>query len=86
MNCYGHNFLDYMSFGSPKMTYCPNTMIYHNFSIENICCHQPPSQVTQCISIYDHIRVLPIIQSLLLILAHIQYPLKVESSCNIVIW
>ena len=54
--------------------------------IENICCHQPLSTVTQFVGIYDHFRVLPTCQSLLLILALVQYPLKVESPCSVVVW
>ena len=42
--------------------------------------------MTQSIGIYDYIRVSPICQSLLLILAHAQDSLKVESLCNIVVW
>ena len=63
-----------MSFGSPKGT------------LENTYYHWPLSIVTQSIWIYDHFSVSPIGQSLLLILAHAQYPLKVESPCNIVAW
>ena len=47
---------------------------------------QPPSIVTQSIGIYDHFKVSSIGQSLLLILAQAQYPLKVESPCSILAW
>ena len=46
--------------------------------------HQSSSIVTQFIGIYDHINVSSIDQSLLFILTQTQYPLKVESICNIV--
>ena len=59
-------------------------MKYHGAFIENTYCHQPPSIVTQSIGIYDHFRISPICQSLLLILAQAQYPLKVESPCSVV--
>ena len=36
--------------------------------------------------ICDHFRVSLVVQSLLLIFALTQYPLKVESLCNIVVW
>ena len=75
-----------MSFGSPKGTHCLNLMKYHSAYIENTCCHQPPSIVTQSIRIYDHFRVSPQGQSLLLILVQAQYPLKVKSPCSIVAW
>ena len=74
------------SFGSPKMTHYLNPMRHHGASIENNYCHQPPPIVTQFIGIYNHFRISPISQSLLLILAQTQYPLKVESSYNIVAW
>ena len=61
-------------------------MRYQGASIENIYCPQPPSILTQSIRIYDHIKVSPIGQSLLLILAQPQYPFKVESPCSIVAW
>ena len=73
-----------MSFRSPKGTHCLNPMRYHGAAVENICYHQPPSIVTQSIGIYDHFRVSRIGQSLLLILAHTQNLLKVESPCSIV--
>ena len=38
------------------------------------------------IDTYDHIKVSLIDQSLLLILAQIQYPLKVKSLCGIIAW
>ena len=75
-----------MSFGSPKGTHYLNPMRYHGASIENTYFHQPPLIVTQSIRIYDHFRVLPISQSLLLILTQTQYPLKVKSPCSIVAW
>ena len=75
-----------MSFGSPKETHFLNPMRYHGAFIENTYCHQPPSTATQSIGIYDHFRVSPIYQSLLVILAQTQYLLKVESSYNIVAW
>ena len=56
----------------------------HSASIENICSHQPLSIVTHFVRIYDHIRVSSISQSFLLISSHTQYPIKVESSYNIV--
>ena len=52
--------------------------------IENTCCHQSLSTMTQSIGIYDHFRVSLIGQSLLLILTSTQYPFKVESLCSIV--
>ena len=70
----------------PRGIYCFNPMRYHGASVENAYCHQPPSTMTQSIGIYDHFRVSPIGQSLLLILAQAQYPLKVESPCNLVAW
>ena len=57
--------------------HCLNLMRYHGTSIENTYCCQPSSRVTQSIGTYDHFRVSPIGQSLLLILALAQYPLKV---------
>ena len=61
-------------------------MRYHGVFIENTGCHQFPSTMTQSIRIYDHFMVLPISQNLLLILPLAQYPLKVESPCNILAW
>ena len=61
-------------------------MRYHGVSIENTHCHQPPSIVTKSIGIYDHFKVLPISQSLLLIFAQAQYLLKFESLCSVVAW
>ena len=58
-----------MSFRSPKGTHCLNLIRYHVAYIKNTYCHQPPSIVTQSIRIYDHFRVSPISQSLLLTLA-----------------
>ena len=84
--CYDHSFLDYMSFGSPKVTHYLNPMRYHSAFIENIYFHQPSSTMTQTIGIFEHIRVLPISQSLLLILAKTQYPLKIESPYSKVVW
>ena len=75
-----------MSFGSPNGVYYLNPMRYHDAYIENTYCHHPPSIVIQFIGIYDHFKVSPISQSLLLILAQTQYPLKVESPCSIVSW
>ena len=75
-----------MSFGSHKGIHCFNLMRYHDVFIENTYYHQPPSIVTKSIGIYDHFRVSPIGQSLLLILVQIQYSFKVESPCNIVAW
>ena len=75
-----------MSFGSPKRTHCLNPMRYHSVSIENICCHQPPSTVAQSIRINDYFRVSPIGQILLLILEQAQYPLKAENPCSFVAW
>ena len=75
-----------MSFGSPNGTHCLNPMRYYGVSIENTYFHQPSLIVTQSIRIYDHFRVLPIGQSLLFILAHTQYPLKIETPCSIVAW
>ena len=84
-----------MSNSSKRITLATNFIItyplnhlmgYHATSIENTYCHQPPSTVTQSIGIYDHFRVSPICQSLLLISTQSQYPLKVESSSNIVAW
>ena len=82
----GHRFHDHASFGSPNGTYYLNLMRYHGASIENTHCHKPQSTVTQSIRIYVHFRVPPIGQSLLLILAQAQYPLKVENPCNIIAW
>ena len=73
-----------MFFGLPKGTHCLNTMKYYGASIENIYCHQAPSIVTQSIGIYDPFKISPIGQRLLLILAHAQYFLKVESPSIIV--
>ena len=73
-----------MSFGSPKGTHCLNPMRYHGASIENTCFHQPPSTMTEFIGVYDHFRVLPIGQNLLLKLTQTQYPLKVDSPYSIV--
>ena len=75
-----------MSFGSSKGTHYLNPMRYHCVSIENTYCHQPPPTVTQSIGTSDHFKVLPISQSLLLILTQTQYPLKAESLCSIVAW
>ena len=75
-----------MSFRSPNRTPCLNPMRYYSASIKNTYCHQPPSIVSQSIGIYDHFRVLPIGQSLPLILTQTQYSLKVESLCNIVVY
>ena len=73
-----------MSFGSPNGTYCLNFMRYHGASIENTCCHKLLLAVRQSIRIYNHFKVLPIGQSLLLNLTQVQYPLKVKSLCNII--
>ena len=78
------SFLDHMSVESPKETHCLNPMNYHGASIENTYCHQLPSMMTQFIGIYDHLRVLPIGQNLLLTLAQTQYPLKTKNPCSIV--
>ena len=75
-----------MSFGSPKGTHYLNPRRYHGAFIENTCCHQPPSIVAQSIGIYDHFKVSPIGQSLMLTFAQTQYPLKVENPCSIVDW
>ena len=75
MNCYDHSFLNHMSFRSSKGTHYLNQIRYHGTFIENICWHQPPSIVIQPRGICDHIKVSPISQSLLLILAQTQYPL-----------
>ena len=85
-NYYDHKFHNHMSFGSSKGTHCLNPMRYHGAYIENTCCHQPPSIVTQSIWIYDYFRVSPMGQNLLLILAQAQYPLKVKNPYNIVTW
>ena len=61
-------------------------IVYHYTSIENTYCHKPLSMVTQFISIHDHFNISFIGHSLLLILVQVQYPLKVESLCNIVAW
>ena len=61
-------------------------MRYHGASIKNTYCHRPPSIMTQSIRIYDHFRVSPIGQSILLSLKQAKYPLKVKSLCNIVAW
>ena len=45
--------------------------------------------ITSCLAFKGSIptpKVLPIDQSLLLTLVHVQYPLKVKSLCNIVAW
>ena len=76
----------HMSFRSPKMKHCFNSIRYYGASIENICCHQPPSTMTQFVRIYDHIRVSFISQNLLLTSVYTQYPLNVESLCNILTW
>ena len=86
MKCYDHSLLDHMSFGSPKGIHYLNPMRYHGTSIEITYCHQPLSIMTQSIGIYNYFRISPISQSLLLILAQTQYPIKVESPCNIVAW
>ena len=85
VKCYDHSLLDYMSFESPKRAYYLNTMRYHGASIKNIYCRHFSSTMTQFIRIYDHFKVSLIGQRFLLILAHGQYPLKVESPCNIVV-
>ena len=66
--------------------HCLNPLRYLGAFIENFYCHQPPSTVTQSIGIYDHLRVSPISQSLLLILMQTQLSFKVKSSCSIVAW
>ena len=68
------------------MTHCLNPMRYHGAYIENICFYKASITMTQSIGIYDLFRVSSIGQSLLLMLALAQYPLKVESPCNIVTW
>ena len=75
-----------MLFGSPKGIHYLNPIRYHGAFIENTCCHQPPSIVTQSIRLYDHFKGLPIGQSLMLILVEAQYPLKIKSPCSIVVW
>ena len=50
-------------------THYLNSMRYHDASIENTYCHQPLLIMTQSIWIYDHFRVLPVGQRLMLILA-----------------
>ena len=54
---------------STNGTHYLNPMRYQSVSIENTYSHQPSSTMTQSIRIYDHFRVLPIGQSLLMILA-----------------
>ena len=81
-----YRFHDHIFLRSPKGTHYLNPMRYHGASIENTCCYQHSSIVTQSIGIYDHFRVSPIGQSLLLILAQAQYPLKVENPYNLVAW
>ena len=68
-NYCGHQFHDYMCFGSLNGTHYFNPMRYYGAFIENTCCHQPPSTGTQYIGKYGHFRILFIGQSLLLILA-----------------
>ena len=80
------NYMIPCPFRLSKGTHYLKLMRYHCVSIENTCCHKPSSIVTQSINIYDHFKVLPIGQSLLLILTHAQYALKVESPCSIVTW
>ena len=53
---------------SPNETHYLNHMKYHDVSIENTCCRQPPSIVTKSLRIYDHFKVSPIDQNLILIL------------------
>ena len=79
------SILDHMSFGSPKRTHYLNPWDIM-VSLLRIPISTNLHQVTQSIGIYDHFRVSPIGQSLQLNLAQAQYPLKVESSCNIVAW
>ena len=86
MNYYSHRFHNHLSFGSPKRTHYLNPMRYDGASIENTCSHYPPSTVTQSIRIYDHFRISLTGQSLLLILAQAQYPLKVKNPCSILAW
>ena len=73
-----------MFFALSEGTHYLNPIRYHGAFIENTYCHQPPSTVTQSIRIYDHFRFSPIGQSLMLIWAEAQYPLKVEIPCSIV--
>ena len=49
-----------MSFRSLKGTHYLTPMKYHGVSIENTCCHYPPSIVTQFIRICDYLRSSPI--------------------------
>ena len=60
INLNGHNIIDHISFRSPNGTHYFNPIIYDGAFIENICCHQLSSMVTQFIMIYDHLRVSPI--------------------------
>ena len=73
-----------MSFKSPNRAHYLNLMRYYGVFIENTCCHQPPSTMTQSIMIYNHIKVLLISQSFMLTLAKAQYLFKVENPCSIV--
>ena len=60
INLNGHNIIDHISFRSLNGTHYFNPIIYDGAFIENICCHQLSSMVTQFIMIYDHLRVSPI--------------------------
>ena len=42
--------------------------------------------MTESVRMYDHFRVSLTYQSFLLILTQIQYPVKVESLCSMVVW
>ena len=66
--CYDYSLLDHTSFRSPQGKHCLNPMRYHGASSENTYCYQPLPIVTQSIGIYDHLRISPIGQSLLLTL------------------
>ena len=74
-----------MSFGSPKEIHYLKPMRYHGAPIENTCCYQLPSTVTQFIGICNHLKVLLIGQNLLLTF-DINSIFKVESPCSTVAW
>ena len=85
-NYYGHRFHDYIPLNHSK-GHIVSILWDIKVSLSRILvATNLHKKMTQSIGIHDYFRVSPIGQSLLLILAHAQYPLKVESSCSIVAW
>ena len=77
---------DQLTYSNSKEHMLNSTQRTATISIENTYYCEPSSIVIQSLGIYDHFRISHIGQNFLLILAQIQYPLKIESPCGIVAW